>query len=129
MSMQQTQKEQDRVGDQNDEVVESIQDAKWHSFKAVLMLLLGTAIAAVTADPLVDAVEDFSTATSIPSFFVSFVILPFASSSEIVSALIFAGKKKRRMASLMYSEVCFSLYFVYKTDHATLFPIDCTTTF
>lgn len=129
MSMQQTQKEQDRVGDQNDEVVESIQDAKWHSFKAVLMLLLGTAIAAVTADPLVDAVEDFSTATNIPSFFVSFVILPFASSSEIVSTLIFAGKKKRRMASLMYSEVCFSVCFVYKTDHATLFPIDWTTTF
>lgn len=73
------------------------------------MLLLGTLIAAVTADPLVDAVENFSTATSIPSFFVSFVILPFASSSEVVSTIIFAKKKNLRMASLMYSEVCFPL--------------------
>ncbi|KAL4620527.1 hypothetical protein ACB092_06G161300 [Castanea dentata] len=102
---QQTKKEQDLFGDQNDEVVETIENAKWHAYKAVFMLLLGTIIAAVTADPLVDAVENFSTATSIPSFFVSFVILPFASSSEVVSTLIFASKKKSRMASLMYSEI------------------------
>ncbi|KAG7988256.1 hypothetical protein I3843_03G178300 [Carya illinoinensis] len=101
----QTWKEQDRLGDQNDEVVEGIQNANWHATKAVLMLLLGTLIAAVTADPLVDAVENFSTATSIPSFFVSFVILPFASSSEVVSTIIFAKKKNLRMASLMYSEI------------------------
>ncbi|KAM3697534.1 hypothetical protein ACJW30_06G120500 [Castanea mollissima] len=102
---QQTKKEQDLFGDQNDEVVETIENAKWHAYRAVFMLLLGTIIAAVTADPLVDAVENFSTATSIPSFFVSFVILPFASSSEVVSTLIFASKKKSRMASLMYSEI------------------------
>lgn len=114
--MQQTKKEQELLGDQNDEVVERIENAKWHATKAGLMLLLGTLIAAVIADPLVDVVENFSTATSIPSFFVSFVILPFASSSEVVSTLIFAKKKKSRMASLMYSEVCFSLL-------AALFPI------
>ncbi|KAL0002067.1 hypothetical protein SO802_015848 [Lithocarpus litseifolius] len=102
---QQTKKEQDLLEDQNDEVVETIENAKWHAYKAVFMLLMGTIIAAVTADPLVDAVENFSTATSIPSFFVSFVILPFASSSEVVSTLIFASKKKSRMASLMYSEI------------------------
>lgn len=116
MHMQQTKKEQELLGDQNDEVVERIENAKWHATKAGLMLLLGTLIAAVIADPLVDVVENFSTATSIPSFFVSFVILPFASSSEVVSTLIFAKKKKSRMASLMYSEVCFSLL-------AALFPI------
>lgn len=116
MHMQQTKKEQELLGDQNDEVVERIENANWHATKAGLMLLLGTLIAAVIADPLVDVVENFSTATSIPSFFVSFVILPFASSSEVVSTLIFAKKKKSRMASLMYSEVCFSLL-------AALFPI------
>lgn len=111
-------------GDQNDEVVETIENAKWHAYKAVLMLLLGTIIAAVTADPLVDAVENFSTATSIPSFFVSFVILPFASSSEVVSTLIFASKKKSRMASLMYSEVCFT-FSLSCTLNAVLFSQLC----
>jgi Ca2+/H+ antiporter len=114
--MQQTKKEADLFSDQNDEAVERIENAKWHASKAGLMLLLGTLIAAVIADPLVDVVDNFSTATSIPSFFVSFVILPFASSSEVVSTLIFARKKKSRMSSLMYSEVRFSLL-------ATLFPI------
>lgn len=114
--MQKTKKEQELLGDQNDEVVERIENAKWHASKAGFMLLLGTLLAAVVADPLVDVVDNFSTATSIPSFFVSFVILPFASSSEVVSTLIFARKKKSRMASLMYSEVCFSL-------PSTLFPI------
>ncbi|KAF5744109.1 hypothetical protein HS088_TW08G00702 [Tripterygium wilfordii] len=69
------------------------------------MLLLGTTVAAVFADPLVDAVDNFSTASSIPSFFVSFVILPFASSSEVVSTMIFASRKKLRTASLTYSEI------------------------
>jgi len=115
--MQQTKEEADRLSDQNSEPVKGTENiAKWHASKAGLMLLLGTLIAAVIADPLVDVVDNFSTATSIPSFFVSFVILPFASSSEVVSTLIFARKKKSRMSSLMYSEVRFSLL-------ATLFPI------
>ncbi|KAK9285103.1 hypothetical protein L1049_024288 [Liquidambar formosana] len=101
----QTKKEYYLLGDQNDEAVESIENPKWNASKAGLMLLMGTAIAAAFADPLVDAVDDFSTATSIPSFFVSFVVLPFASSSEVVSALIFASRKKLRTASLTFSEI------------------------
>ncbi|KAH0983239.1 hypothetical protein GBA52_010416 [Prunus armeniaca] len=100
-----TKKEQDQFMDQMDEVVEDVKNVKWHASKAVGLLLLGTIVAAVFADPLVDAVDDFSTATSIPSFFVSFVILPFASSSEIVSTLIFVSRKKQRTASLAYSEI------------------------
>ncbi|CAL9011776.1 unnamed protein product [Prunus brigantina] len=100
-----TKKEQDQFMDQMDEVVEDVKNVKWHASKAVGLLLLGTIVAAVFADPLVDAVDNFSTATSIPSFFVSFVILPFASSSEIVSTLIFVSRKKQRTASLAYSEI------------------------
>ncbi|XP_062153212.1 sodium/calcium exchanger NCL-like [Alnus glutinosa] len=103
---QQTKEEENRLSDQNSEPVKGTENiAKWHASKAGLMLLLGTLIAAVIADPLVDAVDNFSTATSIPSFFVSFVILPFASSSEVVSTLIFARKKQSTMSSLMYSEI------------------------
>ncbi|KDP31770.1 hypothetical protein JCGZ_12231 [Jatropha curcas] len=102
----QTEKEQAPSGDKKDDSAEtSLENPKWNATKAVMMLLLGTVIAAVFADPLVDAVDNFSTATSIPTFFVAFVILPFASSSEVVSDLIFASRKNSRSASLAYSEI------------------------
>ncbi|KAI4333602.1 hypothetical protein L6164_018386 [Bauhinia variegata] len=94
------------VGDQSDEVVEGVADAKWTTFKAVLLLLLGTVIAAAFADPLVDAVDNFSDATSIPAFFISFIALPLATNaSEAVSAIIFASRDKRQTASLTFSEL------------------------
>lgn len=93
--------------DQSDEMVEGVEKPKWTSIKAALLLLLGTLIAAAFADPLVDAVDNFSDATSIPSFFISFIVLPWATnSSESVSAIIFASRKKQRSASLTFSEVC-----------------------
>ncbi|XP_073526427.1 uncharacterized protein [Phyllobates terribilis] len=74
--------------------------------KAILMLLLGTVIAAIFADPLVDSVNNFSSATGIPSFFISFIFLPLATnSSEAVSAVIFASRKKKKTASLTFSEL------------------------
>ncbi|KAF2287348.1 hypothetical protein GH714_039699 [Hevea brasiliensis] len=97
---------EDRVEDQSDEVVEGVENPRWISIKAVLMLLLGTIIAAVFADPLVDAVDNFSDATSIPTFFISFIALPLATnSSEAVSAIIFASRKTVRTASLTFSEL------------------------
>lgn len=103
---QQTKREHNLLGDQSDEVVEGVQDRKKTTIKAVLLLLLGTLIAAAFADPLVDAVDDFSDATGIPTFFISFIGLPLATnSSEAVSAIIFASRKKRRSASLTFSEI------------------------
>ncbi|XP_010276580.1 PREDICTED: uncharacterized protein LOC104611295 [Nelumbo nucifera] len=89
----------------SDETTEGVKNPKWDSVKAVLMLLLGTGIAAAFADPLVDAVDNFSNATSIPAFFVSFIVLPLATSSEAVSALIFASRKKQKTASLTFSMI------------------------
>ncbi|PON45676.1 Parvalbumin [Parasponia andersonii] len=103
-----TKQEHDLLGvaDQSDEVIEGVQNAKWITVKAVLLLLLGTAIAAAFADPLVDAVDNFSSATSIPTFFISFIALPLATnSSEAVSAVIFATRKKIRTSSLTFSEI------------------------
>ncbi|KAL2483573.1 sodium/calcium exchanger family protein/calcium-binding EF hand family protein [Forsythia ovata] len=103
---EQTRREHNLLGDQSDETVEAVENPRWTSFKAVLLLVLGTAIAAVFADPLVDAVDNFSSATSIPSFFISFIALPLATnSSEAVSAIIFASRKKLRSASLTFSEL------------------------
>ncbi|CAK9182947.1 unnamed protein product [Ilex paraguariensis] len=101
-----TKREHYLLGDQSDEMLEGVENAKWTSFKAVMLLLLGAIIAAVFADPLVDAVDNFSAATSIPSFFISFIVLPLATnSSEAVSAIIFASRKKKRSASLTFSEL------------------------
>ncbi|KAI8009853.1 Sodium/calcium exchanger NCL [Camellia lanceoleosa] len=96
----------DQSVDQSDEVLEGVENPKWTSLKAVLMLVVGTVIAAAFADPLVDAVDNFSDATSIPSFFISFIALPLATnSSEAVSAIIFASRKRMRSTSLTFSEL------------------------
>ncbi|XP_074365355.1 sodium/calcium exchanger NCL-like [Apium graveolens] len=103
---EQTKRDHFLLGDQSDEVVEGVENPQWTTLKAVLLLLLGAVIAAAFADPLVDAVDNFSSATSIPSFFISFIALPFATnSSEAVSAIIFASRKKLRSASLTFSEL------------------------
>ncbi|KAJ6793694.1 uncharacterized protein M6B38_130730 [Iris pallida] len=101
-----TKDEHDSLIDKSDEVVESVDNPTWTTLKAVSLLMLGTAVAAIFADPLVDAVDNFSTATSIPSFFISFIAMPLATnSSEAVSALIFASRKKQRTSSLTFSEI------------------------
>uniref|UniRef100_A0A0A8Y2F1 EF-hand domain-containing protein n=1 Tax=Arundo donax TaxID=35708 RepID=A0A0A8Y2F1_ARUDO len=101
-----TRQEHDQLVDQADEAVESVENPGWCIAKAVGLLLLGAAIAAAFADPLVDAVHNFSNATHIPSFFISFIALPLATnSSEAVSAIIFATRKKQRTSSLTFSEV------------------------
>ena len=107
MYLQAKNKEQKLLGVQSDEVAK-IENPKWSVSKAVLMLLLGSLIAATFADPLVNAVGNFSTATNIPSFLFSFAVLPFASSSEAVSALMFASQKKLRITSLTFSKVSLS---------------------
>lgn len=90
----------------SDEVVEGVENAKTTSLKAVGLMVLGTVIAAVFADPLVDAVDNFSDATGIPTFFISFIALPLATNaSEAVSAIIFASRKKQRTSSLTFSEL------------------------
>nr|XP_043621264.1 sodium/calcium exchanger NCL-like [Erigeron canadensis] len=105
---EETKREHDLLGDDagDDDEEEGVDDPRGTIVKAVLYLLVGTIIAAVFADPLVDAVGNFSTATSIPSFFISFIALPLATnSSEAVSAIIFATRKKKRSASLTFSEL------------------------
>ncbi|KAL6975900.1 hypothetical protein U1Q18_024695 [Sarracenia purpurea var. burkii] len=105
---QQTRKEHDLLGDSSsdeDEDGGGIENPKWNAFKAVGMLVVGTATVCVFANPLVDAVNNFSTATNVPTFFVSFVVLPFASCSEGISALIFVRHKRQKTASLTFSQI------------------------
>ncbi|XP_050247454.1 sodium/calcium exchanger NCL-like isoform X4 [Quercus robur] len=86
--------------------VEGVEKSKRPSIKAVLLLLLGTIIAAAFADPLVDTIDNFADATSIPAFFISFIVLPLATSSrDTVSAIRLASQDKRHTASLSFSEI------------------------
>ncbi|KAG8070453.1 hypothetical protein GUJ93_ZPchr0006g42349 [Zizania palustris] len=101
-----TRDEHNLLLDNGEEDGESVGNPTWISIKAILLLILGTAMAAAFADPLVDAVHNFSNATHIPSFFISFIAMPLATnSSEAVSAIIFASRKKKRTLSLTFSEV------------------------
>ena len=93
----------------DNEEVEEIENPKWNIFKAVLMLLVGLIIAASFAHPFVDSINNFSTATTIPSFFVAFVVLPFVRSSEAFTAVSYASSKRMRTTSLTLSQVCLSL--------------------
>eukprot|EP00897_Mesotaenium_endlicherianum_P006020 jgi/Mesen1/5446/ME000271S04468 len=73
---------------------------------ACLLMFGGAVIVSVFADPMVDSITNFSTASGIPSFFVAFVVSPLASNaSELVSSLLFAMKKKKKTISLTYSQV------------------------
>ncbi|GMH24932.1 hypothetical protein Nepgr_026775 [Nepenthes gracilis] len=104
---EETRRQQDLLGVEGDEAEGGgIENPKKAALKAALLLLAGTILAAVFADPLVDAVDNFSDATSIPTFFISFIALPLATnSSEAVSAIIFASRKKKKTASLTFSEL------------------------
>lgn len=78
-------------------------------WKASGLLIGGAVMAVIFADPLVDSVTGFSRASRIPSFFLSFVLLPFASNaSEGVSSVIFASRKGKRNMSMTYSQVSVS---------------------
>ncbi|XP_057766434.1 sodium/calcium exchanger NCL-like [Salvia miltiorrhiza] len=102
----QTKREHFLLGVESEESEEGVENSQWTTLKAVLLLLLGSLIAAAFADPLVDAVQNFSNVTRIPTFFISFIALPLATnSSEAVSAIIFASRKKLRSASLTFSEL------------------------
>lgn len=74
--------------------------------KAVFYLIAGAAVAAVFADPLVDAISGFSRASGISPFFISFIATPLATnSSEAISSLIFARRKRKKNISMTYSQV------------------------
>nr|POF08460.1 calcium-dependent protein kinase 8 [Quercus suber] len=76
------------VGNQS-EVVEGVENSKWTTIG--------------------NAVDNFSDATSIPAFFISFIALPLAtSSSEAVSAIMFASRLYG--AATMYNVLCLSVF-------------------
>ncbi|KAK9267687.1 hypothetical protein L1049_010119 [Liquidambar formosana] len=81
-------------------------DKSWLNYiEAAFLLILGTGISLLLAQPLMEALQDFSSAANIPSFFVSYILIPLAMSyQQALSAISSARKKTKRAASLTFSE-------------------------
>ncbi|RZC48117.1 hypothetical protein C5167_041075 [Papaver somniferum] len=79
--------------------------------KAALLLVLGISLLSLLAEPLVEVVQNFSSSANIPSFFVSFVLLPVATNSRrAVTAISSASRKNPRTTSLTISEIYASVF-------------------
>ncbi|KAI8525635.1 hypothetical protein RHMOL_Rhmol13G0245900 [Rhododendron molle] len=74
--------------------------------KSVLQIILGAAIVSFLAEPLIYSILDLSTALGLPTFYISFVIIPFALKFKMaVSAIFPASQKSLKTASLTFSEI------------------------
>ncbi|KAL9689230.1 hypothetical protein QQ045_033664 [Rhodiola kirilowii] len=79
--------------------------------KAGYFLVLGAAISLLLAMPLMEAIEDFSDGLSIPSFIITYVIVPFAMSyKQVVLAITSASKKTEKAISLTFSMIYSGVY-------------------
>ena len=68
------------------------------------MISLGVFLIIVFSDPIVEIFQEIGVRTKIGSFFVSFVLAPFASnSSELVAAYAYASKKTKKTISIATS--------------------------
>lgn len=81
--------------------------------KSVLQIILGAAIVSFLAEPLIYSILDLSTALGLPTFYISFVIIPFALKFKMaVSAIFPASQKSEKTASLTFSEVFLPLNLI-----------------
>ncbi|CAM8918555.1 unnamed protein product [Rhodiola kirilowii] len=79
--------------------------------KAGYFLVLGAAISLLLAMPLMEAIEDFSDGLSIPSFIITYVIVPFAMSyKQVLLAITSARKKTEKAISLTFSMIYSGVY-------------------
>ncbi|CAI7894689.1 unnamed protein product [Closterium sp. NIES-54] len=99
--------EQELEEEVEDEEEEEVVKTPAQIYREAIMLIAGGAVlVGCFADPVIGSITAFSRASNIPAFFVAFVVTPLASNaSELVSSLYFAMKKRRRTASLTYSQV------------------------
>lgn len=78
----------------------------WIWVKSVSLVLLGIVILAVLGEPLIYSVHNFSESASIPSFFMAFVLVPWATNARGANSAIEAARRRKpRITSLTFSEV------------------------
>ena len=91
--------------------------------KAAFLLILGTAITVLLAQPLMQTLQEFSTAVNIPSFLVSYVVIPLALNyRQTLRAITSARQKTEKAISLTFSEVYFSPILIFSFDYEIKIP-------
>ncbi|CAK9182959.1 unnamed protein product [Ilex paraguariensis] len=103
---------QQREPEQGDMLEENSKIARypWELTKATMLLVVGVVMLGFLGEPLIKSVQNFSTSANVPSFFISFVLVPLASNARVaISAISMARRQKPRTTSLTFSEVCFCL--------------------
>ncbi|XP_062016833.1 sodium/calcium exchanger NCL1-like [Rosa rugosa] len=82
-----------------------------NQIKAACLLILGIGIMILLANPLMETIQDFSTAASIPSFFTSYVLIPLAINYGLALQIITSAQDKTENAiSLALSEIYNSVF-------------------
>lgn len=72
--------------------------------RSLYMMAIGTFIVVVIADPMVDIISEIGDRTSIPSFYVAFVVAPIASNaSELIASYHYSLKKTSNSISVSLS--------------------------
>ncbi|PQM34904.1 uncharacterized protein Pyn_21330 [Prunus yedoensis var. nudiflora] len=82
-------------------------DKSWTNLvKAAYLLILGTGITVLLAVPLMQTMQEFSTAASIPSFLTSYVLIPLATNYRLALRSVTSAREKTDNAiSLTLSEI------------------------
>ncbi|CAI9783714.1 unnamed protein product [Fraxinus pennsylvanica] len=78
----------------------------WNFVKCVFRIVLGIVILTFIGGPLTTSILELSYAMSVPSFSISFVIVPLALHARtLIEAIFPASKKTEKTASLTFSEI------------------------
>ncbi|KAJ0530633.1 putative EF-hand domain, sodium/calcium exchanger membrane region, EF-hand domain pair [Helianthus annuus] len=85
---------------------DGVDKSKWAWTKAIMLLVLGITMLALLAEPLIHSVQNVSSAANIPSFFISFILVPLATNARaVIIAVKTARKGNERTTSLTFSEI------------------------
>lgn len=109
LSLQKTSEEQESLVAQKKEKSTKGTDKGWLNYvKAAFLIVLGTAIMILLAQPLMETLQEFSSAVNISSFGVSYVVIPLAMNyRQALNAITSAREKTGKAISLTFSEVFF----------------------
>lgn len=82
-------------------------DKSWVNYlKAAFLLIYGTAIIVLLGVPLMEAIQTFSSAANISSFYVTYLVIPWATNYKVaVQAIVSARKKTEKSISLTLTEL------------------------
>nr|GEY36945.1 sodium/calcium exchanger NCL2-like [Tanacetum cinerariifolium] len=89
----------------------SAQATIWDYVEALALVLLGTAVTALVALPLITNVSSFASQANVPSFLIPYFIIPCAINiPRLLSTIASASQKTQRAASLTLSQIYSGVY-------------------